>query len=169
MNQGDIADEVRDDVVAKKGALGAASKAGAQAKVESKGMIGMLRKESQMASQWFKGKGALLRATAIAGGAWLAVALLANEARSISSAFHTGSNYSPPGYVRDVYGMIDSGSSYSTPPDPMAMNDRIKERLRNTTGLVQRIHDQRSGHHRYGNSKSDYQMENLYGVQTGLY
>jgi hypothetical protein len=140
-----------------------------------KGIVSILTDEAKVAGKWLDKSGPMLKWGAIAAGAWVALAVIGNEVRSASKIFHpSGDEYSPPGYVRDVYGQIDSGSSQPIPPDPRILDRGMRMKLANTTGIVQRAHNNRQGHTRYGKARTDQQLQSVYGadengIVTGMY
>jgi hypothetical protein len=140
-----------------------------------KGIVSILTDEAKVAGKWLDKSGPMLKWGAIAAGAWLAVAIIGNEVRSASKLLHpSGDEYSPPGYIRDVYGQIDSGSSYPQAPDPRILDRGIRRKLANTTGIVQRAHRERSNHHTYGSARTNQQLQSVYGadengVVTGMF
>jgi len=125
-------------------------------KALSKGSI--LSREAGTVVKWFGSQSKIFKVGAIAGGAWLAVALLS---RTISPILNIGRGNAAPGYVQDVYNEIDSGSTYPPVADPRIYPKRSPvPRVR--PGIPQQLHNERSGHHRVGAAKTDYYNQMLY-------
>lgn len=98
----------------------------------------------------------LFKVGAIAGGSWLTLAILSRMGNPFRG------NDDPPGYVRDVYGRIDSGSrSEPIVVDPRALRTQVRTPSA-PYDLSTRMHYNRIGHHRYGKARTDYQMGLLY-------